>query len=307
MISIIIPVHNAEKYLKRCVDSVILSLGKIKGEILLINNASTDQSVKIARQCQKAHPKLIHIFQCSAWGAAAARNFGMKKAKGDYIWFIDADDYIAGAAIGKITTLANKTHADLIMFGAERIYQDGHSDYLSPVSSDDPDYKSRFVRYGMGAWQVLIRRKWWQKNGYKFKEGIIHEDMELMSALILKTNRLASINEPLYYYVQNPNSVLHKQTFSPHIFDIFPALEGLYKRFDDAGEVLHFYAELEWFFIWNLLLDSANDFAKFSDGKPGFKRSRQILKQYFPTWRRNKFLLQKSPRLQVKTRLNYYR
>ena len=222
MISIIIPTHNAEKYLKRCVDSVVSSLGKTKGEILIINNESTDKSLEIAKKCKKAYPKIIHIFECQSWGAAAARNYGAKKAKGDYIWFIDADDFIAKPAISKLTNLVNKTHADLIMFGAKRIYQDGHKDYLSAVSPSKSDYKSRFVRYGMGPWQVLIRRKWWQENNFEFKEGIIHEDMELMSALILKTDKFASIDESLYFYVQTPDSVLHKQTFTTRIFDIFP-------------------------------------------------------------------------------------
>ena len=109
----------------------------------------------------------------------------------------------------------------------------------------------------------------------------------------------------MYIYYQNPDSVLHKKDFNPHIFDIFPALEGLYQRFVKAKAEDKYHDELEWFFIWNLLIDSAKDFGQFPEGKSGFKRSREMLKKYFPKWRNNRFLRQKPIKLQIRVRLNY--
>ena len=304
-ISVIIPVFNAEKYLKRCVDSVLKSLGDLSGEVLLVDNDSSDDSLALCREYAKKYPKIVSVSQCHTPGAAAVRNFGVSKAKGKYIWFIDADDWISEDAITKLAASANKTEADIVMMGAERVYPDGHRDYLSPVSPDEPDYKSRFVRYGMGPWQVMIRRKWCIDNKFTFKERFIHEDMELMSALILYTDKLASVNEPLYFYSQNDESVLHQKKFNPHIFDIFPALEGLYQRFNEAGAEQKYHDELEWFFIWNLLIDSAKDFGQFPEGQPGFQRSREMLKKYFPEWRKNRFLREKPLKLQIRVRLNY--
>lgn len=305
--SIIIPVYNAEKYLSSCLDSIISSLGKFKGEILIIDNNSTDNSLKIARKYQKKHQNFIHIHKCPTWGAAAARNYGVDKATGEYIWFIDADDYISKTAFKELSKSITKDKPDLIMFGAERIYQDGHKDYLSPVSPDEPNFRSRFVRYGMGPWQILIRQKWWQEHGYQFKEGIIHEDMELMSALILNVKNYSSIKHPLYFYNQTPDSVLHQQSFNPHIFDIFPALNGLYQRFESAGATSKYYSELEWFFIWNLLIDSAKDFEKYEKANIGFRKTREFLKTYFPNWYRNKFLKEKPLKLRLKVYYNYFR
>lgn len=307
-ISIIVPVYNAEKYLKRCIDSVILSLEHFRGrgEILLINNKSTDNSLAILKEYKKKCPKFIQVLQCSTIGASAARNYGVLKASGKYMWFVDADDAISENAVKKLMHVANAKDADLIMMGAERFYRDGTVSQLSAVEPSEDNYKSRFVRYGLGPWQVLIRRAWWNDYGFKFKEGIIHEDMELMSALILNTNKYAAINEPLYRYYQNSDSVLHKSSWEDaHAFDIFPALEGLYARFDEAGATKEYHDELEWFFIWNLLIDSAKDFARFPEGKPGFRRSREMLKKYFPKWRKNRFLKQKPLKLQARVRLNY--
>lgn len=306
-ISVIIPVFNAEAYLGECLDSVLAAMDGIQGEILLIDNNSSDDSTKITQRYQKKYPETVRVLQCNTPGAAAVRNFGVTKARGEYIWFIDADDYIDKKAIKLLLDEAKKKKADLVMMGATRIYEDGHRDYLSAVDAESDDYKSRFVRYGAGPWQFIVRRKWWNEHSFKFREGMIHEDMELISALILHTDKFASVDAPLYFYRQTPNSVLHRRSWSEHAYDIFPALEGLYERFKAAGADSMYYDELEWFFIWNLLIDSAKDFAQFPEGRPGFQRSREMLQKYFPNWRKNRFLKEKPLKLKVLVRLNYYK
>ena len=73
------------------------------------------------------------------------------------------------------------------------------------------------------------------------------------------------------------------------------------------GALEKYHDELEWFFIWNLLIDSAADFSKFAEGKEGFKFSREMLKKYFPNWRKNRFLREKPLKLRIRVRLNYYK
>ena len=306
-LSVIIPVFNAEKYVKKCLDSVLVSLKGYEGEILAIDNDSSDDSLAVLKEYAKKYPDIISVLQCHTPGAAAVRNFGAKKAKGEYIWFIDADDVIDKTAVSELLEKAEETGADIVMMGAKRTNAKGETSYLSAVKAGNSDYKSRFVRYGMGPWQVIIRRKWWNEHEFAFKEGFIHEDMEMMSALILYADKFASIDEPLYFYNATPESVLHKREFSPHIFDIFPALEGLYQRFKEAGAEKKYHDELEWFFIWNLLIDSAKDFGQFPEGRPGFKRSRKMLAKYFPNWRKNRFLKQKPLKLQMRVKLNYFK
>ena len=310
-ISIIVPVYNAEKYLARCVESILQALSGIEGEILLVDNDSSDNSLAVAKKLMANAPEIIKILHCHTPGAAAAKNYGAARAKGEYIWFVDADDWISKDAVSKLLREADKTEADLVMMGAKRVYDggvkaDGHKKILAPVLPSEKDYKSKFVRYGMGPWQVLIRRDWWRKNNFHFQEGRIHEDMELMSALILYTDKFAAVDAPLYFYRQTQNSVLHRHSWDESAYDIFPALEGLYRRFQKARAAKLYHDELEWFFIWNLLIDSAKDFAQFPEGRPGFARSRKMLKKYFPKWRKNRFLKQKSLRLRIRVRLNYW-
>ena len=306
-ISIIVPVFNAEKYLERCLDSILKSLKGISGEILAVDNGSTDGSLSILEKYERKFPKLMRVLHCNTHGAGAARNYGVSKARGEYFWFIDADDEIAEGAVEKLMKEASKIKADLVMLGMKKIFPDGREVVLSAVDPSSRDYKSRFVRYGMGPTQFLIKRGWWVENGFSFRETGMHEDVELMSSLILYTDKYACVNEVLYYYYQNKGSVIHKEKWDKGYLDIFRALRGYYQRFLDLGVLEEFHDEVEWYFIWNLLIDSAKDFAKFPEGKPGFSRSREMLKKYFPKWRKNRFLKEKPLRLKVRVRLNYYK
>lgn len=308
LLSVIIPVCNAEEYLERCLQSVFtaVAMSKVSAEVILVDNGSTDDSVKIAKEFASKSPLRISVLQCPTKGAAAVRNFGVPHAKGEYIWFIDADDTVAENSIKLLMEKARRGRADIAMMGAMRVYADGHSDYLSAIDPAKPDYKSRFVRYGAGPWQFVFRRDFWVSNDFRFKEGIIHEDMEMISSLILYTDKLVSVDKPLYTYYQNKDSVLHKAKWDPHYLDIFPALTGLYNRFEKMGATKEYHDELEWFFIWNLLIDSAKDFKKFPEGKEGFRFSREMLKKYFPNWRKNKFLRQKPLKLRLRVRFFFF-
>lgn len=307
LLSVIVPVYNAEKYLERCLSSIFkaVALSKVSAEVILVDNGSLDNSVKVAKEFASKSPLRINILQCHIKGASAVRNYGIAHARGEFIWFVDADDEVAENSVKLLIERARRTKADLVMMGATRVYADGHSDYLSAVDFERKDAKSRFVRYGAGPWQFIFRKSWWVSNGFSFKEGIIHEDMEMISSLILYTDHLAAVDKPLYNYYQNKDSVLHKSKWDPHYLDIFPALTGLYNRFEKMGALSKYHDELEWFFVWNLLIDSSKDFEKFPEGKEGFKFSREILKKYFPNWRKNRFLREKPLKLRIRVRLNY--
>lgn len=308
-VSVIIPVFNVEKYIERCVNSVIKALENYggKSEIILTDNDSKDNSLKIIKDLEKKHPKLIRVLQCHTPGAGAVRNFAVRKAKGEYFWFIDSDDEITPDSITKLMEKACETDADFVMLGAERRFLDGHTQYLQAIDLKPDEFRRLFVRYGMGPWQLLIKRSWWLKNDLNFHEGIIHEDMGLMSSLILYTDKFASVNEPLYYYYETPNSVLHKKGWDPHYMDIFVALEDIYDRFREAGALEKYHDELEWFFIWNLLIDSAKDFARSKEGHAGYEKNREMLKKYYPNWRKNLYYKKAKLKSKILIVTNYHK
>ncbi|MBQ8985278.1 glycosyltransferase [Candidatus Saccharibacteria bacterium] len=309
ILSVIIPVYNSGKYLYRCLESVFraVALSKVSTEVVIVDNGSSDNSMEIVKDFMEKSPLRITVLQCHTKGAAAARNFGISKVKSKYVWFVDADDTIAEKSVNLLISEAESKKADIVMMGASRIYKGKHSDYLSAVKPTEPNFKSRFVRYGAGPWQFVFNREWWMRHGFSFAEGMIHEDMEMISALILYTDNFAAVDQPLYFYYQNSGSVLHKKAWDPHYLDIFPALSGLYTRFEKAKATSKYHDELEWFFIWNLLIDSNKDFSSFPEGKVGFKMTREMLSHYFPKWRKNRFLREKPLKLRIRVRMNYYK
>ena len=202
---------------------------------------------------------------------------------------------------------ARRRDADFVMVGLKKIYPDGHTEHVPAFKPERADFRSRFIRSQLGPVQVLIRRKWYTEHNFRFIEGAMHEDMEMMPALMLYTDKIGAVDEDLYFYYQNPGSTLHKQQWSPRVMDIFPALEGLERRFRVAKAEEKYHDELEWFFVWNLLMDSAEYFGKFPEGKEGFARSRAMLRSYYPKWYKNKFYKNTNFKTRLKILANYFR
>ena len=298
-LSIIIPVYNTKRFLKDCITPLIQSTSeRFSQEILLIDNGSTDGSFKLAKEFEKKFPE-IKVLKCATPGAAAVRNFGLKEAKGKYVWFIDSDDFTKEGAAEKILERLKKTKADILVLGAEKVDENGKSLglTLSAIKSplDDPkikqkDFVSKFIRYGLAPWQLVCRREFLVKNSLFFDEGMIHEDMALLSSFILFTDKVVSLEEPVYFYRPRSGSVLHSGVWNEKELDIFRALEKLSGRFEETDAYKRYYSEIEYFYIWNLLDDAARLFNKYPEGKKHFQEIRKALRERFPNWRKNKYL-----------------
>ena len=315
--SLVVPFYNSKDYFSTCIESLLaqtyLKRHARNVEIILVDNNSTDGTnllaSQYARQSARKYNHLIKILRCSTWGASAARNLGIRVAKGDYVWCIDSDDWIEPDALEKLAAKLDKpkTSPDVVTFCAIKDYDAGVAKrgkaVLKSVGKGQKDWQNRFVMYGFGPWQYIARRKWLLDNELFFDEGIIHEDMALISSFVLYSRDIYALDDTLYHYVQRSQSVLHRKEWNPHAFDIFPALKKLHRRFERQG---YKYSDaLEYFFIWNLLLDSTRNFKQFPEGKPGLKRIRHMMCEYYPNWRHNTYLKNKPLKFRLRCRLAY--
>lgn len=114
----------------------------------------------------------------------------------------------------------------------------------------------------------------------KFPEGMIHEDMAIISTAVLWTDKVVFVEEPLYNYRQRAESILHQSGWNPRSLDIFKALGIMYGKFNEAGKLAEYHDEIEYFFIWNLLIDSAKDFYGHPEGRAGQEQTRAMLKKF---------------------------
>ena len=185
LISVIIPVYNAEKYLSKSVNSV-LSQTYQRFEILLIDDGSTDQSPQMCDE-YAAQYKNIHAFHKQNGGASTARNAGLENAKGEYIFFLDSDDWLEPNALETMIATAKRENADLVFCEAQAIDDEGKTELNGHYT-----YKEQYQtgnayqimlqmmdskEFHVAIWMLLLDRKIITDNQLRFKEGIIYEDM----------------------------------------------------------------------------------------------------------------------------------
>lgn len=212
-ISVIIPVYNVEKYLSQCLESVIYQTYK-NLEIIIVNNGSTDNSFSICKKYAK-NDKRIKLFNQENNGVSVARNFGITKATGDYIHFMDSDDYIPLNYYEKmISSLVNTaSDADIVCGG---FYFEKHPresvkfDDIYIYTGNDKIEKTFVYKY-MYIWRYLIKKSLLDKTKLKFEEGRYMEDLMFTISLFASANKVITLPNIQYFYRSNPNSIMNSK------------------------------------------------------------------------------------------------
>ncbi len=220
-VSIIIPVYNMEKYLSRCLDSVEHQTFSDM-EIICINDGSIDKSAMILDEYQSRDGRIKIIENKVNKGLSYSRNLGIKNAAGNYIFFLDADDYIKPEAIEELFQEANLNGLDILYFDVRRCFENKE---LREQFRDYPD-KRKYVypKIYSGAelfelfhkkhdhfvlsTNFLIRREFLRQNKILFSENIMHEDMLFFLQTILVAKRASCIAKVYYYYEIHQHSIM---------------------------------------------------------------------------------------------------
>lgn len=215
--SIIVPVYKVEKYLGQCVDSILKQTYK-DFELILVDDGSPDNCPAICDN-YAAENKNVTVFHQKNRGLANARNSGLKIAKGDYIIFIDSDDYLSSEdALAKIDRVLEQK-PDVLVFGYRKYFESTDS-FGSPVC-DFPTDKNvlppeQFLSYLITkdsytgtAWAKVFKHELLLSNNIKFKEGMISEDTDFYLQIMLSAKSYTAINEALYTYRMRPDSISH--------------------------------------------------------------------------------------------------
>ena len=298
-ISVIIPIYNSEKYLNKCFDS-ILNQTFSDFEIVAVNDGSTDGSQRIVDSYIEKFPDKIRCFYQENAGQSAARNKGLDIATGEYVAFVDSDDYIALNAFEKAYSCAEENNADIVCFG---MFLDKNGDITkyNYCKFNDLSEELKYILHEASPCNKLVRRCLFADNALKFTEGIIYEDFELIPQLLLFTKKIKYIEDELYYYVIHNNSTMRQSNYNPKLKSIFSVMETLNKKFLDT----EYQSELEYLFITHLLHDATFRFLQFEEGREDVTKISQIIKDYFPLWRRNQYFNECSLRYRIFCELAY--
>ncbi len=230
--SVVVPVYNVSPYLERCITS-LLAQNYRDYEILLIDDGSTDDSGAICEQYGEQDSRII-VYHKKNGGLSSARNFGIDHAVGKYVIFVDSDDYIEKktcASLAKLIELSDE--ADVIGYnGVEEQEGTVTSTRRIPVEKlefmSGRDYlytRCRHRNLSVASWLYCCKRDFLNREGLRFQEGILHEDVEFTPKMLLKAKKVVESPVQLYHYIVRDSSISMQKNREKNIKDLFQTLE----------------------------------------------------------------------------------
>ncbi len=228
-VSVIIPAYQAENYLIRCVNSILNQTLK-EIEIIIVNDGSTDQTKNIAHQLQQLSSQITVIYQENS-GAMIARNTGLAIATGEYILFVDADDWLDPKALEVLYIIGKKEEADIILFDAYVVVNNLAYPFKmikSNLNTIHEDQLKAFfeIAFYPALWSKLIKRSYLEKNDFNFSlSASIGEDVAITAYLMMYNPTIACCHQHLYFYEQHKESLSH--VISEKQLELFDSLSFL--------------------------------------------------------------------------------
>lgn len=216
IVTIIVPIYNVEPYIQHCLQSIFDQKYPCI-ELIAVDDCGTDESISIVKKMFSCHPSNVScklLFHTKNRGISAARNTGINAAHGDYLLFVDSDDYILPQCIEKLVARAEETEADVVI--CDHISDDkaksrgGHM--CAPIQIVEGNeaciHALEQCWFNVTAWCKLLRRSFVEQNKLYFIDGLINEDAPWSFRLTLCANRMAFLKEPLLFYRYNENSIM---------------------------------------------------------------------------------------------------
>lgn len=283
-VSVIVPIYNVEKYLEKCINS-LLSQTLEDIQIILVNDGSKDNSGNIAKEYEKNNKDRVIYVEKENGGLSDARNYGLKYATSDFIAFLDSDDYIEKNAYEEMYNKAIEENADYVE--CDFIWE-----FPNKIRVDKQyPYKNKkemlsFVR--VVAWNKLIKRQLITDNNLEFPKGLRYEDIEFTYKLIPFVNKFAYVDKPFIHYVQREGSIANVQ--NERTAEIFTVLDNVIEFYKENNIYDEYRDELEYNYARYLLCSSLKRMCKIKDKIVREKlltESWERLNLNFPNWKEN--------------------
>lgn len=296
MISIIVPIYNMEKYLAKCLESLVNQTSK-NIEIICVNDGSIDKSKEILNSFKKKYPKLIKVINKENGGLSDARNAGIKKAKGEYIGFVDSDDWVELDMFEKMYNYAIKKSLDIVV--CDTIMETESNSYVlkSNLQYSDDDIKNYIISFPMACTR-LIKRELFTKD-YFFTKGILYEDLCLTPTFVVNTKNIGFLEEPLYHYLQRDNSIMNQLKFNDKLYDITKVLDNVYQKYKDNNILEKYFQEIEYLHITHIIRSATLRFLGYENGEKNILSLINNVETKFPNWYKNEYLKKSTIKVKI--------
>lgn len=309
LISVIVPVYNVEKYLKKCVDSIVNQTYK-NLEIILVDDGATDNSGKICDELVELDNR-IKVYHKKNGGLSDARNYGVERAAGDYIGFVDSDDYIDAEMYEKLYEAIKKENVDVAECNLKIVYPekiDLFTDQKYYQICNKQEYLEEYLKIEkiFGSACVRLTKADIAKK-LKFPVGKLYEDTYYAYDLIGIVDKYVIVDNPYYNYLMRENSITNAK-FNPRIFDLIEIVEkfhtNVYKNYPSLKEAADCRKMYAYFSVLNSIL-LEEDFKNNSF----YKQIIDYFKEEYTKLLRNKYITRnrKLSILLIKFSINLYR
>ncbi len=286
-VSVIVPIYNVEKYLKKCLETLVnQTLQDI--EIILVNDGSTDNSSEISKKYQNMYPQKIVYLEKENGGLSDARNFGIAYAKGEYIAFLDSDDYAEYTTYEEMYEIAKKENSDMVECDFYWEYPNKRKTDIGVIYNNK---KEMLEKVRVVAWNKLIKKEILVETQIQFPKGYRYEDIEFTYKLIPYLNKVSFLKKPCIHYIQRQNSIANSQ--NERNSEIFDVLDNVIKYYKEKNLTKEYGAQLEYIYTRYLLCSSLLRMVKIKDKSTRKKLLQQTwtnLNAKFPEWKNNSIL-----------------
>lgn len=298
-LSIIVPAYNIEQYIGKCIDSLAQqTLQNI--EIIIINDGSTDKTEEIInKKINQYADKDITLYNKKNGGMSDARNYGLSKSNGEYIAFVDGDDYVESDMFTKMYEKTNEYKYDIVVCDVNCRYPNKDIEIKSGVICDKKnmnilDKKELLLSTYVVVWNKIYKRDLFTQDKL-FMKGIYYEDVLFLYKLYPFIDSIGVVNEKLYNYIQRQNSVTY--TYNEKLYDIVTVLKELRNYYinknlkDDYSDILEYIYVRYLFATFIKRLAKCKDKKKF---KEGVNYVIQNVKEVYPNYKNNIFIKKKN-------------
>lgn len=314
-VSIIVPVYNVEKYLKQCMESLVNQTLK-EIEIIVVNDGSPDNSIKILEKYEKKYPDKVKVFTTENRGVSHARNYGLDRASGEYIMFVDSDDFVELEMAEKLYTKASTDQNDLVMCARYNVYEvEGRTDLRRKVMNifsmnqnfKMSERKFELVHASPFPWDKLFKRS--LLNEIRFPEGIRFEDLVVAFEAAVMAESIGILPEPLYNY-RKTTQVGFLNSFSEATKDIVKAFSLLFKFMKEHDLFEIFQEELEYICTRHFFFRYESFYTDGKKGQLQLKKeivniTQDFMDREIPDWSDNHYLYYTAGAA-LKKHLKYY-
>lgn len=293
-LSIIVPVYNVEKYLDKCLDRILNSTYK-DFELIVINDGTKDNSEQIITKYleKEEYKDKIRYISKENSGLSDTRNLGMSKATGDYIAFVDSDDYIEPNMYETMMNKAIEKDFDIVASDVRLVYENSDKEkivssaYEKDLISKDEIKQTMLVYYPV-VWNKIYKKSLLE--GIEFSKGVWYEDMEFNLKVYPRIKSIGVVKEPLYNYLQRGNSITY--TYNDKLYDIITNMDTVIKYYKEQGMYEEYKEELEYLYLRYAYATFPKRLAKCKDKKKykeGITFAMNKVTEHFPEYKKNKY------------------